>query len=119
MILRIENLILWKKNNSKSSTLRPPSRICSYAETLAHKYFESKKAELYLEYGCNLSGLVVCFIGENMYPLCYHHHQRVGQWHQETNPDIDLKCHSVWGFQLGMIRKKVLQNNLWHYIVGR
>jgi hypothetical protein len=96
--MRKENLILWKKKNSKSSTPRPPSRICSYAETLAHKYFESKKAELYLEYGCNLSGLVVCFIGENMYPLCYHHHQRVRQWHQETSPDIDLKCHSVWDF---------------------
>jgi hypothetical protein len=105
--MRIENLILWKKNNSKSSTPRPPSRICSYAETLAHKCFESKRAELYLEYGYNLSGLVVCFIVENMYPLCYHHHQRVRQWHQETSHDIDLKCHSVWDFNWNDKKKSI------------
>jgi hypothetical protein len=77
---------------------RPSSRVCSYAETEAHKYFVAKNTELFLRYGCNLDGLVVCLIGEKMHPLCYHHHQSVKQWHQETNPDRDLKCHSVWDF---------------------
>ena len=76
-----------------------PSRICSYAETEAHKYFVAKKRELYLKFGCNLNGLFVCLIGVSMHSLCYHHHQRVKQWHQETNPDRDLKCYSVWDFK--------------------
>ena len=73
-----------------------PSRICSYAETEAHRYFVSRNSELFLRYGCNLNGVVICFIEENMYFLCDHHHKRVIQWHHETNPDRDLKCHSVW-----------------------
>ena len=73
-----------------------PSRICSYAETEAHRYFVSRNTELFLRYGCSLNGVFICFIGEKMCFLCDHHHLRVTQWHQETNPDTDLKCHSVW-----------------------
>jgi len=73
-----------------------PRPICQYSEIEAHKYFVSKETELYLKYGCNLNGLVVCFIRENMFPLCYHHHQRVIQWHQETNPDTNMECRSIW-----------------------
>jgi|Tabmets5t2r1_1033131.scaffolds.fasta_scaffold236069_1 hypothetical protein len=74
----------------------PTNLICLYAETEAHKYFVSKNTEYYLKYGCNLDGLVLCFIGEDTYPLCYHHHQRVIQWHQETNTNVHLSCNSVW-----------------------
>ena len=72
------------------------SRLCSYSKTVAHQYFVSRKTELYLKYGCSINGILECWIGEGMYPLCYHHHQRVVQWNKETNPDTDLKCHSVW-----------------------
>jgi hypothetical protein len=72
------------------------SRLCSYSKTAAHQYFVSRKTELYLKYGCSINGILECWIGEGMYPLCYHHHQRVVQWNKETNPDTDLKCHSVW-----------------------
>ena len=72
-----------------------PSRICSYSKTVAHQYFVDRKTELYLKYGCNLDGLLVCWIGQDMYFLCYHH-QRVIQWNEETNPDTHLTCHSVW-----------------------
>jgi hypothetical protein len=75
------------------------SRICSYAETEAHIYFVSRNTELFLRYGCSLNGVFVCFIEEIMYPLCDHHHSRVIQWHRETNPARDLKCHSVWDFK--------------------
>src|SRR5215212_5442976 len=79
------------------SKKRPVSiPTCSYSETSAHKYFVSKETELYLKYGCSLNGLVVCFIGEDMFPLCDHHHQRVIQWHQETDPDTHIECRSVW-----------------------
>src|SRR5215216_819275 len=67
-------------------------RICSYAETEAYRYFVSENTELFLKYGCNLNGAVICFIGEEMYFLCDHHHLRVIQWHRETSPDRDLKC---------------------------
>ena len=72
------------------------SRLCSYSKTAAHQYFVSRKTELYLKYGCNLDGLLVCWIGKAMYFLCYHHHQRVIQWNEETDPNTDLTCHSVW-----------------------
>jgi hypothetical protein len=81
---------------SKKKKPTAPRPICQYAETEAHKYFVSKETELYLKYGCNLNGLVVCFIRENMFPLCYHHHHRVIQWHQETNPDTNMECRSIW-----------------------
>ena len=71
-------------------------RICSYAKTEAHSYFVSKNTELFLKYGCNLNGVFICFIEEKMYFLCDSHHLRVIQWHRETNPNRDLKCHSVW-----------------------
>jgi hypothetical protein len=74
----------------------PTNLICLYAETEAHKYFGSKNTEYYLMYGCNLDGLVLGFIGEDTYPLCYHHHQRVIQWHQETSTNVDLSSNSVW-----------------------
>ena len=73
-----------------------PSCICSYSMTAAHQYFVSRKTELYLKYGCSINGILACRIGEDMYPLCYHHHQRVVQWNRETDPDTDLKCHSIW-----------------------
>jgi hypothetical protein len=73
-----------------------PRPLCQYSETEGHKYFVSKQTELYLKYGCNLNGLVVCFIGEKMFPLCYHHHQRVIQWHEETEPNRKMECRSVW-----------------------
>ena len=72
------------------------SRLCSYSKTAAHQYFVSRKTELYLKYGCSIDGILVCWIGEGMYPLCYHHHQRVVQWNKEINPDTDLKCQSIW-----------------------
>jgi hypothetical protein len=75
------------------------SRLCSYAETEAHRYFVSRNTELFLRYGCSLNGVFVCSIGEKMYPLCDHHHLRVIQWHQETNPNRDLKCQSIWDFK--------------------
>jgi hypothetical protein len=65
----------------------------------AHKYFVSKGTELYLKYGCNLNGLVVCFIDEKMFPLCYQHHQAVIQWHEETEPNEKMECRSVWDFK--------------------
>jgi hypothetical protein len=46
----------------------PTDLICLYAETEALKYFVSKNTEYYLKYGCNLDGLVLCFIGEDTYP---------------------------------------------------
>jgi uncharacterized protein (TIGR02271 family) len=87
-----ERLNVQKRESTQEVTIP----ACSYSETSAHKYFVSKETELYLKYGCNLKGLVVCFIGENMFPLCYHHHQRVIQWHQETDPDTHMECRSVW-----------------------
>ena len=74
-------------------------RTCSYAETEAHRYFVAQNTELFLKYGCNINGVVICFIGEKKYFLCDHHHHRVIQWHQERNPDRDLKCQSVWDFK--------------------
>ena len=74
-------------------------RICSYAETDAHSYFVSKNTELFLKYGCHLNGVAICFIGQKRYFLCDHHHPRVIQWYQETNPKRDLKCYSVWDFK--------------------
>lgn len=64
----------------------------------AHKYFVSKGTELYLKYGCNLNGLVVCFIGGKMFPLCYQHRQAVIQWYKETEPNGKMECRSVWDF---------------------
>jgi uncharacterized protein (TIGR02271 family) len=80
----------------RESTREATIPACFYSETSAHKYFVSKETELYLKYRCSLNGLVVCFIGENMYPLCEHHHQRVIQWHQEIDPDTRMECRSVW-----------------------
>jgi uncharacterized protein (TIGR02271 family) len=87
-----ERLNVQKRESTREATIP----ACSYSETSAHKYFVSKETELYLKYGCSLNGLIVCFIGENMFPLCYHHHQRVIQWHQETDPDTRMECRSVW-----------------------
>ena len=81
----------------------PTSRTCSYSKTAAHQYFVSRKTELYLKYGCNLDGLLVCWIGKDMYFLCYHHHQGVIQWNEETNPNTDLRCHSVWDINWGKL----------------
>lgn len=72
---------------------------CRYSETEAHKYFVSKGTELYLKYGCNLNGLIVCFIGEKMFPLCYQHHQAVIQWHGEKEANRKMECRSVWDFK--------------------
>jgi hypothetical protein len=46
-------------------------------------------------YGCNLNGLVVCFVKQGMVPLCYNHHQSVIQWHEETDRDTNMDCRSV------------------------
>ena len=96
------------------------SRLCSCSKTAAHQYFVSRKTELYLKYGCNINGILECRIGEGMYPLCYHHHQRVVQWNKETNPDTDLKCHSVrtktgkdcsgWGRAIVNLKKDCLSD---------
>ena len=44
----------------------------------------------------SIIGILECWLGEDMYPLCYHHHQRAVQWNRETAPDTDLKCYSIW-----------------------
>lgn len=77
--------------------MKPPSRsICQYSETEIHKYFVSKGSELYLSYGCNTKSEMVCLLKEKMYYLCMIHYKRLIQWQQETSPDLDLKCNSVW-----------------------
>jgi hypothetical protein len=67
----------------------------AFTQILRHTNILSLK-KLNLKYGCSLNGLVVCFIGEDMFPLCDHHHQRVIQWHQEIDPDTHMECRSVW-----------------------
>lgn len=83
---------------SKKKKLLARMPTCRYSETEAHKYFVSKGTELDLKYGCNLNGLVVCFIGEKMFPLCYQHHQAVIQWHGEKEANRKMECRSVWDF---------------------
>ena len=57
--------------------------------------YVAKETELYRMYGCNLNGLVVCFVKQGMVPLCYNHHQSVIQWHEETDRDTNMDCRSV------------------------
>jgi hypothetical protein len=73
-----------------------PRPICQYSETEIHEYFVSKGTELYLSYGCSLKSEIVCMIKEKMCYLCMIHYKRLIQWQQETSPDLDLKCNSVF-----------------------
>ena len=92
------------KDNKKMKFLhkmKPPSRpICQYSETEIHKYFVSNDAELYLGYECSSKSEMVCMIKEKMCYLCIIHYKRLIQWQQETSPDLDLKCNSVWDLQV-------------------
>ena len=66
----IEERLNVQKRDTREATIP----ACSYSDTSAHKYFVSRENELYLKYGCNLNGLVVRLIGEDMFPLCERHH---------------------------------------------
>jgi hypothetical protein len=39
---------------------------------------------------------MICLLKEKMCYLCNIHYKRLIQWQQETSPDLDLKCNSVW-----------------------
>ena len=75
---------------------RPSRPICQYSETEIHKYFVSNGTELYLSYGCSSKSDMICLLKERMCYLCNIHYKRLIQWQQETCPDLDLKCNSVW-----------------------
>ena len=78
---------------------RPSRPICQYSETEIHKYFVSNGTELYLSYGCSSKSDMICLLKEKMCYLCNIHYKRLIQWQQETSPDLDLKCNSVWDLQ--------------------